>query len=111
MQVGIDIVEVERIKSAIEKNPKFIEKVFTEKEIEYCEARKNKYESYAGRFAAKEALSKAIGTGFRDLSFLDIEVTNNALGNPKISYKDIKASISISHETHYAISIVIIEGE
>lgn len=109
MQVGIDIVEVERIKKAIEKNSKFIEKIFTKKEIEYCEMRKNKYECYAGRFSAKEALSKALGTGFRDLSFLDIEILNDKLGKPEIIYKDIHASISISHEKHYAISIVIIQ--
>ena len=56
MKIGVDIVEVTRIKNAIEKNNGFLEKVFTKKEIEYCEKRKNKYQSYAGRFSAKEAV-------------------------------------------------------
>ena len=78
MKIGVDIVEVTRIKNAIEKNNGFLEKVFTKKEIEYCEKRKNKYQSYAGRFSAKEDFVKAIGTGFNnEISFKDIEILND----------------------------------
>lgn len=111
MQVGIDMVKVSRIKEAIEKNENFKEKVFTLKEIEYCEKKKNKYESYAARFAAKEALAKALGTGFRNLRFKDIEIENDILGKPKISYKDFNIKVSLSHEREYAIAIAIIEGD
>lgn len=109
MNVGLDIVEVERIKKAIEKTKGFREKVFTKKEIEYCEKRKNKYESYAGRFAAKEALVKALGEGFSNLSFLDIEIQNDILGRPY--YTNYSANLSISHEKNYAAAIAIIEKE
>ena len=61
-KIGTDIVEVERIKKAIERTEKFKINVFSTKEIEYCENKKNKYESYAGKFAAKEAYFKAKGT-------------------------------------------------
>lgn len=111
MQIGVDIVEVERIKKAIETNKGFKEKIFTKLEIEYCDRRKNKFESYAGRFAAKEAFVKAMGTGFRNIYFLDIQVINDDLGKPILQYKNINANLSISHEKHYAVAMVIIEGE
>lgn len=108
MQIGIDIVEVSRIKNALEK-PKFKENIFTEKEIQYCESKKNKFESYAGRFASKEALAKALGTGFNNLSFLDIEILNDELGKPYIKYKDYEINLSISHEKNYAVAVVLIK--
>lgn len=111
MGLGIDIVEVERIKKAIETTKGFREKVFTANEISYCDKRKNKYENYAGRFAAKEALVKALGQGFTKYSFLDIEITNDELGKPTINFKGKKIDVSISHEKHYAVAMVIIEEE
>ena len=75
------------------------------------EKRKNKYENYAGRFAAKEALVKALGQGFTKYSFLDIEITNDELGKPTINFKGKKIDVSISHEKHYAVAMVIIEEE
>ncbi len=108
MEIGVDIVSVDRIKKAILKDG-FKEKIFTKKEIEYCELKKNKYESYAARFAAKEALSKAIGTGFRDLKFIDIEILNDKLGKPTIKYKNFKIKLSLSHEKNYAIAMILLE--
>ena len=121
MNCGIDIIEISRIKEAIEKNGEaFLNKVYTKKEIEYCEAHKVvKYQHYAARFAAKEAVAKFLGTGFNGkFDFSDIEVKNDGKGKPKVTllngaldlfnekgYKEI--SISISHSKEYATSIVI----
>ncbi len=64
--LGVDIAEVPRVQAAIERHgQRFLDRVFTPKEIEYCERFKNKFERYAGRFAAKEAAMKALGTGWR----------------------------------------------
>ncbi len=80
--LGTDIIEISRIKKAIERTPTFLEKVFTKKEIEYVSKKKNPYPNYAGKFAAKEAISKAFGTGVRNFSLLDLEIINNDLGKP-----------------------------
>lgn len=110
MEIGVDIVDIDRIKSALSKNG-FREKVFTEKEINYCESKFNKYESYAVRFAAKEALAKALRKGFRDISFKDIEVLNDEYGAPHISYLNYNIKLSLSHESKVAIAMVLVEGE
>lgn len=111
MKIGVDIIEVERIKKAIEKHNGFKERVFTKKEIEYCENKKNKYESYAARFSAKEAFVKALGTGFTDeISFLNIEILNDINGKPNIVYKGKKYELSMSHEKKYSIAMVVIES-
>jgi holo-[acyl-carrier protein] synthase len=99
----------------------FKEKVFTKKEIEYCESKTNKFQNYAARFAAKEAFLKAIGTGWRDgLAFNDIEIINDPLGKPEIKlygkskeYFDNNGikniHVSISHIRDFVNAIVIIE--
>ncbi len=116
--IGNDIVEVGRIKKAIEKSDGFKKRVFTESEIEYAESKKDKYPSYAGRFAAKEALSKALGTGVRGFKLLDIEIKNDELGKPYIVLADALLEklnsgaiihLSISHTREYAAANVIIE--
>src|SRR6516164_6356069 len=86
---GIDITEVERVRQTIERfGRRFIERVFTEEEIRYCESKANKAERYAARFAAKEAGMKAIGTGWnRGVTWLDIEVTRAPGGRPSISFR------------------------
>ena len=71
--IGTDIVEIDRVKDAMERTPTFKTRVFTEREITYVEKKKMPYHSYAARFAAKEAVSKAVGTGIRGFSVLDIE--------------------------------------
>ncbi len=115
--IGIDIVELNRIKALLEQQPKFVDRVLTEREkSNYYKltATKRKVEYAAGRFAAKEAFSKAWGTGIGKLQFTDIEITNNQAGAPVLKtnvLKNEKCFISISHSDQYAIAQVIIESE
>ncbi len=117
---GIDIIEVERIKNSIDEN--FLNKVYTENEIQYCESRKkNKYQSYAARFAVKEAAFKAISTLIKDkysISWKNIETINNETGKPSIKFisltKEVEKElakiesidVSISHLEKYAVATV-----
>ncbi|MFA6708385.1 MAG: holo-ACP synthase [Fusobacterium sp.] len=113
--LGNDIIEISRIEKAI-KNLKFIHKIYTEKEIKFIVSKGNKAETYAGRFAAKESVSKALGTGMRKINFLDIEIINNELGKPIVRFKNniedynekYLVDISISHCREYATSTAII---
>lgn len=117
---GIDIIEVERIENSL-KNNRFRDKIFTKKEIAYCKSKKKSVESYAARFAAKEAFFKALGTGWRSgFSFLEIEICNNEMGKPilkiagKIKYYledkgKFRFHLSLSHLKEFAIAQVIIE--
>jgi len=120
---GIDLVKIERIEKIIKKwGNNFIFRIFTSLEREYCEKKKgNKYQSYAGKFAAKEALLKALGLGLREANWKEIEIKNNKLGQPVIdtsgklknaaSVKGVsKYFISISHTKEYAVAQVILEG-
>ncbi len=122
--IGTDIIEIERVQNAIEKNSKFMHRVFTDRELEYYSYKKN-YESIAGGFASKEAVSKAIGTGFRGFNFSDIEVLRDNLGKPLVilskkaeevlkntfrnRQKDYKIHLSISHNKSTAIAYAIVE--
>lgn len=118
LDIGIDIIEIERIKDAIKNNPRFLNKMFTDDEIKYFESKGFKPESIAGNFAAKEAISKSIGTGIRNFNFKDIEVLRNELGNPIvktynnlqaicIDYNVLQIKVSISHCKEYAIANAI----
>jgi holo-[acyl-carrier protein] synthase len=119
--IGVDIIDVARMKKIVEKNRRFIERVFTETEIRYCECKYRPAVHYAGRFAAKEAFFKAMGTGWRGgMAWTDISVENNELGKPGITlsgktlenFKKNKFQIlhlSISHTREYAVALVIIE--
>lgn len=123
IRCGVDIVEISRIKQSFEKgNDKFRERIFTDGEIDYCEKKRNqKYESYAARFAAKEAVSKAFGTGFgKHLGWKDIEVVCDEAGSPYIALSEegkkllkqkggINISISLSHCREFAVSYAVIE--
>ena len=115
---GIDMIEIERIKNSIEETEgKFCEKVYTEKEIEYCESKNmQKYQHYAARFAAKEAVFKAISPFLEnkyDIGWKDIQVLNDENGRPyvEILNKNIKElnniDISISHCKQYAVASVV----
>jgi holo-[acyl-carrier protein] synthase len=120
---GTDIIEVERIKKCInELGKKFINRIFTENEIKYCESKKElKYQHYAARFAAKEAFSKALGTGLSGFSLKDIYIVNDDKGKPtliaenkaaeivKEKFGECSIHVSLSHEKEYAIAFVIIE--
>jgi holo-[acyl-carrier protein] synthase len=121
---GIDIVEVLRIAQMIEKHGElFITRVYTDHEIEYCSGRKAATQHYAGRWAAKEAVLKALGTGWRrGISWRDIEIRNDAKGAPTVQLRggarDVmraahigKLHISISHCRNYAVAHVVAEGE
>src|ERR1035437_7637538 len=82
---GIDITDIEGIKTSFEQNKRFVYRVFTAYEIEYCESKPFKYQHYSGRFAAKEAMMKALGTGWNNgISWKQIEVINNSNGKPEI---------------------------
>ena len=116
---GIDIIEVSRIKEAIEEqNNKFLSKIYTEKEIEYCSnTGKMEYQHFAARFAAKEAVFKAISEFIKDDEneyWRKIEVLNDNNGRPKINLeiklsKDIDSiDISISHIKELAIANVVV---
>ena len=117
--IGNDIIEIERVEKAILKEW-FKNKVYTQKELENIEKRGNRTETYAGIFSAKEAISKAIGTGVREFSLIDLEILNNDLGKPyvvvsekldkilKNKKEDYQIEISISHSKKYAIAMAII---
>lgn len=118
---GTDIIEIDRIKNSIEElGDKFLDRVFTKKEIDYCESKKNqRYQHYAARFAAKEAAFKAISWKIEDkykICWKDIEVENDKQGRPilkitNIDLKDIEnIDISISHCKNYAVANVTILG-
>lgn len=105
--IGIDIVEVQRIEKAYIKNNNFLNNIFTENEINYSFMRKNKFQTLAGKFAAKEAYKKAIDINAK---FKEIEILNYEDGKPYISIngKIIETvEISISHEKNYAVAIII----
>ena len=86
--IGTDIVNIKRMEKSIKKYNKFKNKIFSEKEIKYCESKKNPSSYYAKRYAAKEAFSKALGTGIRSgINFRNIEVSNNSQGKPSILLK------------------------
>ena len=121
--LGIDIAEVARVKAAIERHGEtFLRRLYTAKEQEYCERFKNKYERYAGRFAAKEAAMKALGTGWsRGVRWVDVEVTREKGGRPTIKLAGEAAHIadrlkvknivlSITHTADQAFAQVIFES-
>jgi len=117
--IGTDIIEINRIEKVMIRTSSFLEKSFTQNEIEYFKLKGLKGNVIAGNFAAKEAISKAIGTGFRGFGLKDIEVLRDELGKPvvNLSYKiykllDIKEfniHVSISHSKENAIAYAVME--
>ncbi len=115
--VGTDIIEIERIKNDIDRfGARFLDRLFTAEEQKYCLQHKESEKNFAGRFAAKEALVKAIGTGFREgISWLDIEILNDPHGKPHIEVSQrimdwtspSQFFLSISHCREYATAVVI----
>lgn len=117
--IGTDIIDCKRIKNSIDKyNSKFLKRIFDDVEIKYCETFKHKnYLHYAVRFAAKEAFSKAIGTGItKGFKFNEVCVRNNEQGSPyfelfglmKERYSHYKIFLSLSHSDDYATAFVVI---
>ena len=115
------MIRVDRMKKLVARGKPYLETIFTEKEILYCESKTRKAEHYAARYAGKEAFLKALGCGWRDgVAFSEIEIQNDELGRPQISLQGktrsvfeeqhIKqASISLSHIDEIAVAIVILE--
>jgi holo-[acyl-carrier protein] synthase len=119
--IGIDIIEVARIRRVLVKNPAFRQKVFSEAEIAYCEAKADPSISYAVRFAAKEAFMKALGTGWNhEVRWVEIETVISASGAPELIVTGVTADalasrnitsihLSLSHEKEYSIACVLTE--
>jgi holo-[acyl-carrier protein] synthase len=119
--IGIDVVEVERIASSMDEfGDRFVNKIFTESERAYCDRQKNPKIHYAARFAAKEAISKAMGTGIgKDMAWLDMEIRRRPSGEPEVylsgdAEKFAKANkikqikISLTHAEHYAAANAVV---
>jgi holo-[acyl-carrier protein] synthase len=120
---GVDLCEVDRIRKSIERfGEKFVQRIYTEREIAYVERKANKFERYAARFAAKEAGMKAIGTGWRrGITWHDFEVTNLATGKPTLAFHGAAAqvaaklgvknvSLSMTHTAETAMAMLILEA-
>jgi holo-[acyl-carrier protein] synthase len=110
--IGVDIIDVERIRKLAEKNPRFLERVFTPEEIAYCSGKMNKYQHLAARFAAKEAFFKALG---RKIKWTDVGIVNRSSGKPDLVIKEKKSfpfektHVSLSHLQDYATACVVLE--
>lgn len=120
MLIGVDIIEIERVQKAVERTPRFLKRVFTSREVEYCLKKANPYPSLAVRFAAKEALRKLHPALTRGVRFCDLEVIRNEDGRPGVvlhgealrrcQAEEIKGiAISLSHSRDQAIATVIAE--
>ncbi len=112
--IGVDIIEIDRVKAAVKAHgKKFLNRIFTERELEYCTNRRvYRFPELAARFAAKEAYSKAIGTGIVGIKFREIEVINDRSGRPRIYVLGKvlkKVHLSLSHSKNYAVASVVAE--
>lgn len=119
MTIGTDITEVSRIKKIVETHPQFISRIYTTAEIRYCRQKRNSYQHFAARFAAKESVMKAVGAGWlQGLQWKDIEIVNLPSGEPRINaygslkklmvQKGIKSFlVSLSHCKDYATAMVV----
>lgn len=118
---GTDIIEIERIKGSIENQKtgkRFLEKVYTKREMQYCESKKSqKYQHYAARFAAKEATFKAISEQIQDkysITWKDIEIIKDTQGKPKLNLANMdledmeSIDLSLSHDKQHAIATVVV---
>lgn len=117
--IGVDIVDIGRVRKLIEREEmRFLEKVFTDTEIAYCNARNNRFQHFAARFAAKEAVSKALATGWAgDFRWKNVEVINDASGQPRVTvYGGLREQlgssrimISLSHADLHVVAVAVIE--
>ena len=115
--LGSDIVEIERIRTSLDRHGlHFLDRLFTQQEQDYCYRFKDPAPHFAGRFAAKEAIAKALGTGFgAELSWHDIEILNDSLGKPEVhlspaiqqKYSRPTILITISHSRDYAMAVAL----
>lgn len=120
--LGVDIVEIERMKAALERTPRLKERLFSAEERAYCDARSRPEVHYALRFAAKEAVLKALGTGFSGMRFTDVEVSRETTGRPvprlsgraaeraaELGVIEMHLSLSFTHSTAVASAVAITE--
>lgn len=117
--IGVDIIEIGRIRESIERlGDAFLMKIFTEKEISYCTSKPNPHQHYAARFAAKEAVSKALSTGWTgEFSWKNVEVDNDDLGKPHVALHGrlreklagCVVHVSISHDQTHVVAMALIE--
>jgi holo-[acyl-carrier protein] synthase len=123
VSIGIDIVEVRRVESAIGRHgARFLEKIYTAAEIAYCETKAARFIHYAGRFAAKEAAMKALGTGWgQGVAWRDVEIVASPGGPPRLVLGGIagergaalgvaRSHLSISHTHEHAVAQVVLES-
>jgi len=119
MGVGVDIIEISRIQDSVDKyGDKFLNKIYTKTELEYCLSKSSKYQHLAARFAAKEAVYKALTTGWHEVAtWQDIEISNTLNGMPLVTLtgklknflsKDKNLKISISHSRDYVVCMAIV---
>jgi len=121
--IGTDIIEVKRVEKMIARGRQYLETIFTEDEMDYCEAKARKFEHYAARYAAKEAVLKALGTGWRGgLAYSDIEIIHDESGKPRVfvrgevrrffdEHQIRQTSISLSHTREIALAVIILEND
>ncbi len=120
--LGVDIVEIDRMAAALQRRPKLKERIFSAEERAYCEKRSKPEIHYALRFAAKEAVLKALGTGFRGMRFCDVEVVREASGRPvprlsgkaaeraaELGVVEMHLSLSFTHSTAVASAVAVTE--
>lgn len=121
--LGVDIVEIERMRAALERRPRIRERLFSEEERRYCDKRSKPEVHYALRFAAKEAVLKALGTGFSGMRFTDVEVVRETSGRPvprlsgraaeraeELGVVELHLSLSFTHSTAVASAVALTEG-
>jgi holo-[acyl-carrier protein] synthase len=121
--LGVDIVEIDRMKAALARRPRLAERLFSAEERAYCEKRGRPEVHYALRFAAKEAVLKALGTGFAGMRFTDVEVVRESNGRPvprlsgraaqraeELGIVEMHLSLSFTHTTAVASAVAITEG-
>ena len=118
--VGIDIIEIDRVASVVDRwGNRFLNRIYTKNELDYCRGR---FPQLAARFAAKEAVMKALGTGVRGVGWRDVEVVRQRGGRPRVELhgraskvaiktKVIHIALSISHSKNYAVASVSIDSE
>jgi len=117
--IGVDIIEIARIQESVDQSgERFLRKVFTPNEITYCMSKQDRYQHFASRFAAKEAVSKALSTGWTgEFSWKDVEVMNDGSGQPRITlYGRLRERlatasvlISLSHSESHVVAMALIE--
>jgi holo-[acyl-carrier protein] synthase len=110
--IGVDMIEVARVQKAIERNPRFADRVFSPTEMAYSEGKKNRFQHLAARFAAKEAFIKALG---HPVPWTAMEIVNLPSGQPTLAVRDgrdyefTRSHVSLSHLAAYAVAVVVLE--